>query len=127
AESKAAVRQLVRAKKNGEMGIRAALPGPVHGVKVSAPHQPRLARKIQAPRAIRERADDGPSCGAPQAPCGLRRSSCANGIRASWRAGACAVDTCALAKQSPLYSTDRSLTNFKPHPTSRIRGSPRIS
>ena len=54
AESKAAVRQLVRAKKNGEVGIRAALPGPVHGVKLSAPHQPRLARKIQAPRAIRE-------------------------------------------------------------------------
>src|ERR1700693_2169550 len=47
AESKAAVRQLVRAKKNGEMGIRAALPGTVHGVKLPAPHQPRLARKIQ--------------------------------------------------------------------------------
>jgi hypothetical protein len=45
---------LVRAKKNGEVGIRAALPGAVYGVKLSAPHQPRLARKIQAPRAIRE-------------------------------------------------------------------------
>ncbi len=54
AESEAAVRQLVRAKKNGEVGIRAALPGPVYGVKLSAPHQPRLARKIQATGAIRE-------------------------------------------------------------------------
>src|SRR5260370_19481044 len=90
AESEAAVRQLVRAKKNGEVGIRAALPGPVYGVKLSAPHQPRLARKIQATRAIRERADDGPSCGLPQAPCGPLRSSCANGHRASWRDGACA-------------------------------------
>jgi len=26
----------------------------------------------------------------------------------------------------PLYSTDRSLTNFRPHPTSRIHGSQRI-
>src|ERR1700732_2779083 len=54
AESKAAVRQLVRAKKNGEVGIRAAFPGAVHGVEVSAPQQPRLARKIQVTRAIRE-------------------------------------------------------------------------
>jgi hypothetical protein len=54
AESEAAMRQLVRAKKNGEMGIQAALPGSVYGVKVSAPHQPRIARKIQAPHAIRE-------------------------------------------------------------------------
>jgi len=54
AESKAAVRQLVRTKKNGEVGIRAALPSTVYGVKLSAPHQPRLARKIQALRAIRE-------------------------------------------------------------------------
>src|SRR5260221_1679294 len=37
AESEAAVRQLVRAKKNGEVGIRAALPGTVYGVKLSAP------------------------------------------------------------------------------------------
>jgi hypothetical protein len=54
AEPKAGVRQLIRAKKNGEVGIRAAFPGTVYGVKLSAPHQPRLARKIQAPRAIRE-------------------------------------------------------------------------
>jgi hypothetical protein len=45
AESKPAVRQFIRAKKNGEVGIRAALPGAVHGVKLSSPHQPRLARK----------------------------------------------------------------------------------
>jgi hypothetical protein len=54
AESKPAVRQLIRAKKNGEVGIRAALPGAVYGVKVSAPHQPRLTRKIQSPRPKRE-------------------------------------------------------------------------
>jgi hypothetical protein len=54
AESESALRQLIRAKKNGEVGIRAALPGTVHGVKVSAPHQPRLTRKIQAPRSKRE-------------------------------------------------------------------------
>jgi hypothetical protein len=45
AESKSAVRQFIRAKKNGEVGIRAALSGAVHGVKLSPPHQPRLARK----------------------------------------------------------------------------------
>src|ERR1700756_147499 len=45
AESKPAVRQFIRAKKNGEVGIRAALSGAVYGVKLSAPHQPRLARK----------------------------------------------------------------------------------
>jgi hypothetical protein len=54
AESKSAVRQFIRAKKNGEVGIRAALPGTVYGVKISAPHQPRLSRKIQSPRSKRE-------------------------------------------------------------------------
>ena len=54
AESESALRQLIRAKKNREVGIRAAFPGAVYGVEVSAPQQPRLARKIQAPRAIRE-------------------------------------------------------------------------
>jgi hypothetical protein len=54
AESKPALRQLIRAKKNGEVGIRAALPGAVYGVKISAPHQPRLTRKIQPPRPRRE-------------------------------------------------------------------------
>jgi hypothetical protein len=39
------VRQFIRAKENREEGIRAALPGAVYGVKLSAPHQPRLARK----------------------------------------------------------------------------------
>jgi hypothetical protein len=53
AESKPALRQLIRAKKNREVGIRAALPGTVYGVKVSAPHQPRLTRKIQSPRPKR--------------------------------------------------------------------------
>jgi hypothetical protein len=53
AESKSAVRQLIRAKKNREVGIRAALPVAVYGVKLSTPHQPRLARKVQAPRVIR--------------------------------------------------------------------------
>src|SRR6266403_3646938 len=53
AESKSAVRQFIRAKKNGEVGIRAALPGAVYGVKISAPHQPRLSRKIQSPRSKR--------------------------------------------------------------------------
>jgi hypothetical protein len=38
AESESAVRQLVRAKKNREVGIRAALPGTVYGVKFSALH-----------------------------------------------------------------------------------------
>jgi hypothetical protein len=45
AESKPAVRQFIRAKKNGEERIRAALSGAVHGVKLYATHQPRLARK----------------------------------------------------------------------------------
>jgi hypothetical protein len=45
AESETTMRQFIRAKKNGEEGIRAALPSAVHGVKLSAPHQPRLARK----------------------------------------------------------------------------------
>jgi hypothetical protein len=46
AESESAVRQLVRAKKNREVGIRAAFPGAVHDVKLSAPHQPRFTRKV---------------------------------------------------------------------------------
>jgi hypothetical protein len=46
AESESAMRQLVRAKKNREVGIRAAFPGAVHGVKLSAPHQPRFTRKL---------------------------------------------------------------------------------
>jgi hypothetical protein len=46
AESKSAVRQLVSAKKNREVGIRAAFPGSVHGVKLSATHQPRFTREV---------------------------------------------------------------------------------
>jgi hypothetical protein len=36
------------------VGIRAAFPGAVYGVKLSTPHEPRLARKVQSPRVIRE-------------------------------------------------------------------------
>ena len=45
AESESALRQLVRAKKNREVGVRAAFPGAVHGVKLYAPNQPRFTRK----------------------------------------------------------------------------------
>jgi hypothetical protein len=54
AESEAAVRQLVCAKKNSEVGIRTALPGAVYGVEISAPHQPHLTWKFQSARAKRE-------------------------------------------------------------------------
>jgi hypothetical protein len=53
AEAESAVRQLVGAKKNGEVGTRAALSGAVYGVEFSAPHQPRLAREFQALRLSR--------------------------------------------------------------------------
>ncbi len=53
AEAEAALRQLVRAKENGEVGTRAALPGAVHSVKFSPSHQPRRAGKLQAPRITR--------------------------------------------------------------------------
>src|SRR2546422_9740476 len=50
AEAKTALRQFVGAKKNCEVGTRAALSGAVDGIKFSAPHQPRFARKqIPAP------------------------------------------------------------------------------
>jgi hypothetical protein len=45
AETKTALRQFVGAKKNCEVGTRAALSGAVDSIKFSAPHQPRLARK----------------------------------------------------------------------------------
>jgi len=38
AEAKSAVRQLIGAKKNREVGTRAALSGAVHSIKLSAPH-----------------------------------------------------------------------------------------
>jgi hypothetical protein len=44
---------LVGAKKNREVGTRAALPGAVHGVEFSAPHQPRCAREFRASRLTR--------------------------------------------------------------------------
>src|ERR1700719_350566 len=42
AETEAAARKLIRAKKKGEVGTRAAFPGAVHGIELSAPHQPRF-------------------------------------------------------------------------------------
>jgi len=53
AEAEAALRQLVRAKENSEVGTRAALSGAVHSVKFSPPHQTRRAGKLQAPRITR--------------------------------------------------------------------------
>src|SRR6267154_2773229 len=45
AEAKTALRQFVGAKENCEVGTRTALSGAVDSIKLSAPHQPRLARK----------------------------------------------------------------------------------
>src|SRR4029077_17708549 len=42
AEAEAALRQSVGTEENGEVGTRTALSGAVHGVKLSAPHQPRF-------------------------------------------------------------------------------------
>jgi hypothetical protein len=53
AEAEAAQGHLIGAKENSEVGTRAALSGAVHGVKVSPPHEPRLARKIQTRRITR--------------------------------------------------------------------------
>ena len=53
AEPKAAVRQLVGAKENSEVRAGTALSRAVDTVEFAAPHEPRLARKIQPPRAIR--------------------------------------------------------------------------
>jgi len=53
AEAEAGPRQSIGPKENSEVGTRAALSGAVDGVKISAPHQPRVARKIQAPRFTR--------------------------------------------------------------------------
>jgi hypothetical protein len=53
AETETAHRQLVGAEKNCEVGTGPALPGTVHGIEFAAPHQPRLARKLQAPGTIR--------------------------------------------------------------------------
>jgi len=45
AESETALGQFVGAKENCEVGTRTALSGAIDGIKVSAPHQPRFARK----------------------------------------------------------------------------------
>jgi hypothetical protein len=43
-EAKTALRHLIGAKKNCEVGTRAALSSAVNRIKLSAPHQPRFAR-----------------------------------------------------------------------------------
>jgi hypothetical protein len=48
AEAETALRLLVGAKKNSEVGTGAALSGAVYGVKFSPPHQPRRAGELQA-------------------------------------------------------------------------------
>jgi hypothetical protein len=49
AEAKTALRQFVGAEENSEVGTRTAFSGAVDSIKFSAPHKPRLARKLQAP------------------------------------------------------------------------------
>ncbi len=53
AEAEAAFRQLVRAKENSEVGIRAAFTRAIHSIKFSPPHQPRCAGKLQTLRLTR--------------------------------------------------------------------------
>jgi hypothetical protein len=53
AETEAAHRQLIGAKKNDEVGTRPALSSAIHGIELAAPHQSRLAREFQAPGAAR--------------------------------------------------------------------------
>jgi hypothetical protein len=50
AKAKAALRHLIRAKENSEVGIRAAFAGAVHSIKFSPLHQSSRAGKLQAPR-----------------------------------------------------------------------------
>jgi len=45
AEAESALRQFVGAEENCEVGTRTALSGAVDSIKLSAPHQPRFARK----------------------------------------------------------------------------------
>ena len=52
AETEAAHRRGVGAKKNGKVGTRSALAGAIDGVELAEPQQPRLARKPEA-RATR--------------------------------------------------------------------------
>jgi hypothetical protein len=60
AEAESALRQLIGAEKNGEVGTRAALSGAVDSIKVSAPHQPRFTRKRIPLRAGIGRAQRAP-------------------------------------------------------------------
>ena len=53
AEPEAALRQLVRAKENSEVGIRAAFARAIHSIKFSPPHNPRRAGKLQTLRLTR--------------------------------------------------------------------------
>jgi hypothetical protein len=53
AEAKAAERQLIGAKKNHEVRTGTPASGAINGVEISAAHQARLARKIQARDFIR--------------------------------------------------------------------------
>jgi hypothetical protein len=46
AEAEATERQFIGAKKDGEVGTRAALPGAVHGLELARTHQPNVARKL---------------------------------------------------------------------------------
>ena len=48
AEAKAAERQLIGAKKNHEVSAGTTASGAIDGVEISAAHQSRSARKIQA-------------------------------------------------------------------------------
>jgi len=53
AEPESALRQLVHAEKNSEVGTRPALRGAVYGIELAFAHQSRGARKIQAPFTTR--------------------------------------------------------------------------
>ena len=53
AEPETALRQLVRAKENSEVGIRAAFARAIHSIKFSPPHNPRRAGKLQTLRLTR--------------------------------------------------------------------------
>ena len=53
AEAEAALRQLIGAKKNGEVRTGTSASGAIDGVEISAADQARVARKIQARSFIR--------------------------------------------------------------------------
>jgi len=97
----------------------------VNRVEVRFAHEAH-GKRIRQPGLIRAWGDGVPSCGEPPGPCGHLRSSCANGNRASWRAGVCAVDMCALAKQSPYIVTLGDTRVLRGHRTGRLSGEIRI-